>query len=360
MICYHHIAEELSRIYDGVSVPECQVVVQAYVFLKKLPMSGRPSRAAVSLAFNSITARQICGNYVPLNPADKISKSNNKIPLSNLQSEDYDQSELFDSVQDKKPFWDRFQWLSDPIFAKLRSRVMELAASAGLSGRWFTPDEINRIADEPLFGFHDPSGHHRYMKNSHVLCQEVWVPIELLPSPEEIEAARCELSHATEEAYTRAVTLLSGKFIPHDQHEYTLMVKCSSCNSTYAPQCLVCESALCNQCRNILYPYKDDDGEVIQKDPHPVQCECTKHAFYLGLMRARKSTRIYHSDWHFGKENDSITPLGAVVYTTRPFHFSRHEPDGTGLWGRCLHQQLRHQHANYLRWEKILGASRRK
>ena len=70
-----------------------------------------------------------------------------------------------------------------------------------------------------------------------------------------------------------------------------------------------------------LLSLQGEDGEVVKKDPHPVQCECTKHAFYLGLMSARKSTRIYHSDWHFGKEDDSITPLGAVVYTRGLFTF---------------------------------------
>ena len=50
---YLHIAEELSQRYQGVSLLEAQVVVQAYCLLRKLPMGVRASKAAFRLAFDS-------------------------------------------------------------------------------------------------------------------------------------------------------------------------------------------------------------------------------------------------------------------------------------------------------------------
>ena len=317
--CYEQIAIELSRVYTGLSLAECKVVVQAFTFLKKVPVLVKPCRAAIALAMNAIAARQVCGDYVPPNPVDMIRNSNNEIPLKDLQSDDFDQSEAFDSLRDKKPFFDRFQWLYDPIFDRLKLRVKELAASAGVPDRWF---QYDNIPDEPQFGFHDPAEHHHFMKNSHVLCQDVWVPKELVPTPEEIQAARLELDKITatsEEGYLQAVTSLSGDYIPHDQHEYTLRIQCSSCKVAVAPQCLVCGCAVCIKCRNILFPYKDGDGEQIENDAHPVQCECTKHAFLLALMKARKALRPYcNREWHYSGEH-AIAPLSAVAFTRALF-----------------------------------------
>ena len=254
--CYLQIAKELSQRYEGVTQLEAQVVVQAYCILRKLPVGERPSRAAYSLAFDSIFAKQACGDYSPPNPVETIRKSNNKTDLRHMYMTEYDQSEIFDELVDRKPYWDKIQWVKDPMFGKLRSQVMGLPASAGYLQKWFTADEICNATDELQSGFHDPSGHHHYLKKSHILPQDVWIPTELVPTPDEIQAARFELSHSSEGAMNRAVMLLSSNFIPHDQHEYTLMVKCSLCASIDAPQCLVCETALCNRCRNTTYPYQ--------------------------------------------------------------------------------------------------------
>ena len=114
------------------------------------------------------------------------------------------------------------------------------------------------------------------MKNTQVLCQDVWVPKELVPTAEEREAALTELknvSSSSEDAYGRAATLLSGPNIPHDQNEFTNLVPCLRCNlntlDALAPQCLACETALCNKCRNEIYPYNArwhlDDTRCIKR-----------------------------------------------------------------------------------------------
>ena len=109
--------------------------------------------------------------------------------------------------------------------------------------------------------------------------------------------------------------LLSGKLIPYEQNEYAKIGACEKCKTATAVECLVCEMTLCNNCRNILYPYKEADGTLVFHDAHPVQCECTVIDFQLALMRARKAERVFNITWSQVPENEKIAPLAAICFT---------------------------------------------
>jgi hypothetical protein len=82
----------------------------------------------------------------------------------------------------------------------------------------------------------------------------------------------------------------------------------------YSSGMLVCETALCNSCRNNLYPYKEADGTLVFQEAHPVQCECTVKEFQLALMQARKDERGYNTNWSIAPDNDKIANLAAICF----------------------------------------------
>ena len=150
----------------------------------------------------------------------------------------------------------------------------------------FSTEGIFEAKEDLQLSFHDPCGHSQFFKRSHILPQGCWIPHECLPTPEEITAAKEELSLSSERAMDKAILLLSDGNIPHDQHEYTLVTMCDLCQNQLASQCLVCSTALCNSCRNNLYTYKKEDGTPITVESHPVQCHCNIIQFQLALMKA--------------------------------------------------------------------------
>ena len=85
-------------------------------------------------------------------------------------------------------------------------------------------------------------------------------------------------------------------------------------NATLPQQWNVCETALCNSCRNNLYPYKEADGTLVFQEAHPVQCECTVKEFQLALMQARKDERGYNTNWSIASDDDKIAPLAAICF----------------------------------------------
>ena len=318
---YLHIAEQLSQRYQGVNLLEARVVVQAYCILRKLPMGVRASNAAYKLAFDSTSAKQMCANYTPPNPVESIRKSNNKTDLRHMFVTEYDQSEIFQDLKDKDVYWNKFQWVRDPLLGKLRSRVMDLPGTAWWTPRWFTPDEICDASEDLKVAFHDPSGHHRFLLESHILPQDSWIPKDCLPTSEEITFAKEELSRNSELSTTKAVLLLSGSHIPHDQHEYTQEIPRDACAIKMAPACLVCNTALCNGCRNALFPFKESDGTPYTVEPHPVQRSCTMQDFRLALMRARKTKRMYNFEWSAATGDDETAPLAGLCFVRALFTF---------------------------------------
>ena len=108
--------------------------------------------------------------------------------------------------------------------------------------------------------------------------------------------------------------LLSGKFTPHEQNEYAKLGACEKYETATAVECLVCEMTLCNNSRNILYPYKEADGTLVFHDAHPVQCECTVRDFQLALMQARKDERGYNTNWSIAPDDEEIAPLSAICF----------------------------------------------
>ena len=93
-------AEDLTQHYQGLSLLEAQVIVQAYCILRKLPMGVRAAAASYKLAFDSTSARQMCANFSPLDPAASIRKSNIQQDLRSMFVTEYDQSEVFQELQD--------------------------------------------------------------------------------------------------------------------------------------------------------------------------------------------------------------------------------------------------------------------
>ena len=60
---YEETAQDLTDHYTEVTLEECRVIVQAFAFLKKLPLYKKPCRAARILAMNALAAMKVCENY---------------------------------------------------------------------------------------------------------------------------------------------------------------------------------------------------------------------------------------------------------------------------------------------------------
>ena len=123
-------------------------------------------------------------------------------------------------------------------------------------------------------------------------------------------------------AQSKAVNLLSSQFIPHDQHEFTLIQVCDKCKQELALACLVCDTSLCNNFRNVIYPHKDDEGIVTKHESHPVQCPCTMREFQLALMKARKENRSMFDSWENASPQEKIAPLAATCFSRSLITFS--------------------------------------
>jgi hypothetical protein len=54
-----------------------------------------------------------------------ILKINCEPDPSNMDVDEYDQFELFQELQGKQPYWDKCQWLKDPLFRKLTSDILD-------------------------------------------------------------------------------------------------------------------------------------------------------------------------------------------------------------------------------------------
>ena len=313
-VIYLDTAVDLTNHYQGLSLLEAQVIVQAYCICRKLPTGVRPAPASYKLAFDTSAAKIMCANFSPPDPATSIRKSNLQPDLRSMFVTEYDQYEVFQELQDKDVFWTKWQWLKEPLFRKLRFMLMNLPKTENWVPRWFTPDEIYEAADELPVSFHDPCGHSQFFRLSHILPQGCWIPNECFPTSEEQTLAKQELSLNSEFSTARAVQLLSGSHIPHDQHEYSQVGPCEMCADSSASVCLVCGVALCNVCKNNMFPYKDDDGTPSFVESHPVQCDCTMRDFQLALMQARKSEKLYNLTWSVAPEGEEIAPLAALCF----------------------------------------------
>ena len=235
-----------------------------------------------------------------------------------MDPDEYDQYELFQELQGLQPYWDKCQWLKDPSWVKLHTQILDLRNTQEWSTRWFSPEEILDVQEPSQrldVSFHDPQKHSQQFKRSHVLPQGSWIPSDCLPTSEEQLEAEEELSHHSAASIANAVTLSVKHFIPHEQHEYSLMAACDKCLTAIAVPCIVCDTTLCNNCRNALYPYKEADGTVIRHDTHPVQCPCTMRDFQLALMRARKADKEVNKAWSQAPGDEKIAPLAAVRQT---------------------------------------------
>ena len=83
------------------------------------------------------------------------------------------------------------------------------------------------------------------------------------------------------------------------------------CKKFIAVSCIVCATTLCNNCRNVVHPFKEADGVVVRHEAHPVQCPCTMRDFQLALMKARKENREVNHAW--SQTPDDESPLQHFV-----------------------------------------------
>ena len=143
-----------------------------------------------------------------------------------MDVDDYDQYELFQEIQGLQPYWDKCQWLKDPLFRRLTSDIVALPNTEDWVTTWFSSEELLEESLPLDVSFHDPVGHSQFFKRSLILPQGSWIPSECLPTPEERAAAEEELSHHSPISSSRAVMLLTGHFIPYDQNEYSQMGTC--------------------------------------------------------------------------------------------------------------------------------------
>ena len=187
-------AVTLTNHYCGLSLLEAQVIVQAYCICRILPTGVRPAPASFKLAFDTTAAKVMCSNFSPPDPATSIRKSNFQLDPGNMFATEYDQYEIFQELQEKEVYWDKCQWLKEPLFRKLRFDILNLPNTESWVPKWFTSDEIFEAADALPVSFHDPCGHSQFFKRSHILPQGCWIPNECLPTPEEQATAKEELS----------------------------------------------------------------------------------------------------------------------------------------------------------------------
>lgn len=79
-----------------------------------------------------------------------------------MDPDEYDQSDLFQASQGLQPYYDKFQWLEDPLWVNLHRQIANLPDTQEWSTRWFSPTELFQITDPSQrkdVAFHDPQEH---------------------------------------------------------------------------------------------------------------------------------------------------------------------------------------------------------
>ena len=97
-----------------------------------------------------MAAQSRCSNFSLPDSTTTIRKINCEPDPGNMDVDDYDQYELFQELQGKEAYWDKCQWLKDPLFRKLNSDLMALPNTEGWLQKWFSSEEILE-ASEPLY-----------------------------------------------------------------------------------------------------------------------------------------------------------------------------------------------------------------
>ena len=136
----------------------------------------------------------------------------------------------------------RAQWVKDPLWVDLHDMIAKMPDMETHPKTWLTENDLLEIGDPSQredLALHDPQQHGQFFKRNHFLPQDNWIPASSHPSPEEFKDAVNDLSLYSEQVQAKAVALLSSKFIPHDQHEYTIQKVCSKCSNGLAYSCHV-------------------------------------------------------------------------------------------------------------------------
>ena len=73
-----------------------------------------------------------------------------------MDVDEYDQYELFQEIQGLQPYWDKCQWLKDPLFRRLTSDIVALPNTEDWVTTWFSSEELLEESLPLDVSFHDP------------------------------------------------------------------------------------------------------------------------------------------------------------------------------------------------------------
>ena len=119
----------------------------------------RPAIQSLRLAFDTLEAKSRCINFSPPDPVTTIRKINCEPDPANMDVDEYDQYELFHELQGLQPFWDKCQWMKDPLWIKLHSHIIGLPNTEEWLPSWFSSEELLDVHLPLGVSFHDPHGH---------------------------------------------------------------------------------------------------------------------------------------------------------------------------------------------------------
>ena len=112
---YSGMSMSIVECYDGLSLVEARTIVQAYCHCRNLPTCVRPALASFRLAFDTLEAKARCKKNTPPDSVATLRNLNCEKDPDSLDVDEYDQYELFQEIQGQQPYWDKCQWLKDPL-----------------------------------------------------------------------------------------------------------------------------------------------------------------------------------------------------------------------------------------------------
>ena len=301
---YNKLVNRLLVTFQGYSIEECRVIVQAYCMFKGFPLMGRQSAAAVALLATTreVTASGSSGDAP--GPLDKLAEFDGgadfdvgQIMADTVCADHHSQADLFKEKRALGLNRLKANWVKDPSFRDFHADLLAWSETCPkvrdhLHHCLSREEYQEAIQPSKKLVFHDPTHSSKYMKSTHVLPQENWIPEDLAPTEEEITIANKELEAFSNEHLSRATALLSSDILPHGDHEYQVTEPCYLCNvppreKNKAYACIVCQACICFACRNKHMP-KFEGGLEVVLNLHPVQCDCSMADFRMALLKERK------------------------------------------------------------------------